>query len=355
MTMWIQKSRNNLRLYERYTDIDGNEHRISVPLRSESPRDYKEAVSKLMLKMAEQGHNGDEIRLNDLMVRYLKRDDLKPSTTHTYQYLFEKIQDIFGNPYVSAIDNAMVKRKLSESDLSTNRKNTAIRMLKALSHYAQEYGYNANSITVRPFKEPAQPRNIEDEYLTSEELQAVLDQMYGVDYYFTKFLALTGCRFGEASALLISDYDGSYITIDKTQIQHNRSVQSAKTATSNRQIYVQMELKKLMAEYLPYRKTLMIARGVRTDLLFFGKTGTMIRAQNYNHVLKQIQGNKPLHAHIFRHTHASLLAEAGYNLEAISRRLGHADSDITKKIYLHITEKMKQKEEAQLDRIQLIN
>ena len=106
--MWIQKSRNNLLLYERYTDIDGNEHRISVPMRSESPRDYKEAVSKLMLKMAEQEHNGDEIRLNDLMVRYLKRDDLKPSTTHTYQYLFEKIQDIFGNPYLSAIDNAMV-------------------------------------------------------------------------------------------------------------------------------------------------------------------------------------------------------------------------------------------------------
>ena len=95
--MWIQTTRNKLRLYERYTDIDGNEHRISVPLRSESPRDYKEAVSKLMLKMAEQERSGDEIRLNDLMTRYLKRDDLKPSTTHTYQYLFEKIQDIFGN------------------------------------------------------------------------------------------------------------------------------------------------------------------------------------------------------------------------------------------------------------------
>ena len=351
--MWIQTSRNNLRLYERYTDIDGNEHRISVPMRSESPRDYKEAVSKLMLKMAEQEHSGDEIRLNDLMTRYLKRDDLKPSTTHTYQYLFEKIQDIFGNPYLSAIDNAMVKRKLSESDLSTNRKNTAIRMLKALSHYAQEYGYNANSITVRPFKEPAQPKNIEDEYLTSEELQAILIRMYGMDYYFTKFLALTGCRFGEASALLISDYSDGYITINKAQ--WCGTVQATKTATSNRQIYAQAELRKLMSEYLPYRKTLMIARGVRTDLLFFNQKGNMILAPSYYTMLRNVKSNKHLHAHIFRHTHASLLAEAGYSLEAISRRLGHADSDITKRIYLHVTEKMKQKEEAQLDRIQLIN
>lgn len=353
--MWIQKSRNNLRLYERYTDINGTEHRVSVPLRSESARDYKDAVSKLMLKMAEQDGNGDEIRLVDLMGRYLKRDDLKPSTTHSYQYLFGQIQSILGNPYVSAIDNAMVKRKLSECSLSTKRKNAAIKLIKALSRYALEYGYHANIITVRPFKEAAKPKSIEEEYLSSEELQVVLDQMVSMDYYFTKFLALTGCRFGEASALLISDFDGSYITVNKTQIQHNRSVQSAKTEASNRQIYAQMELKKLMAEYLPFRKTLMIARGVRTDLLFFGKTGTMIRAQNYNHALKRIQCNKPLHAHIFRHTHASLLAEAGYSLEAISRRLGHADSDITKKIYLHVTEKMKQKEEEQLDAIRLID
>lgn len=351
--MWIQKSRNNLRLYERYTDLDGNEHRISVPLRSESPRDYKEAVSKLMLKMAEQEHSGDEIRLADLMARYQKRDDLKPSTTHTYQYLFELIRSIFGNPYISAIDNAMVKRKLSESDISTKRKNTAIKLLKALSRYALEYGYNANTITVRPFKEPAQPRNIEDEYLTSKELQAVLDQMYGVEYYFTKFLALTGCRFGEASALLINDYSDGYITINKAQ--WCGTVQATKTATSNRQIYAQAELRKLMAEYLPFRKTLMIARGVRTDLLFFNQKGNMILAPSYYTMLRNVKSDKHLHAHIFRHTHASLLAEAGYSLEAISRRLGHADSDITKKIYLHVTEKMKQKEEAQLDRIQLIN
>ena len=351
--MWIQKSRNNLRLYERYTDINGTEHRVSVPLRSESARDYKEAVSKLMLKMAEQGGDGERLRYEDAIKKYLARDDLKDSTKANLTSTFGRIGRIIGNPYLSAINNAFVKRKLSDADVSVASKNYFIRKLKALINFAIEYGYDAQPLTLRPFKDIRPPQDVAEKYLTSEELQSVLDQLYSMDYYFTKFLALTGCRFGEASALLISDYDGNYITISKTMWRG--TAQTAKTDTSNRQIYVQTELRKLMAEYLPFRKTLMIARGVRTNVLFFNKNGNPIGNQMYFKRLSQIDCNKHLHAHIFRHTHASLLAEAGYSLEAISRRLGHADSDITRKIYLHVTEKMKAKEEAQLDRIQLIN
>ncbi|HJF84281.1 MAG TPA: tyrosine-type recombinase/integrase [Megamonas hypermegale] len=52
---------------------------------------------------------------------------------------------------------------------------------------------------------------------------------------------------------------------------------------------------------------------------------------------------KNIHPHIFRHTHASLLAEAGTQLEVISQRLGHSSSNITRKIYLHITQNLEQK------------
>ena len=351
--MWIQTTRNKLRLYERYTDIDGNEHRISVPLRSESPRDYKEAVSKLMLKMSEQEHNGDEIRLNDLMEKYINREDIKESTRLNYVCFSRKLNEIFGNPYISAIDNAMVKRKLSDCDLSIKRKNAAIKLIKSLCRYAQEYGYNAGSITIRPFKEPAQPRNIEDEYLTAEELQAVLDRMYGVDYYFTKFLALTGCRIGEAAALKLDDIDSDYIRINKTA--WNGRVQTTKTESSEREVFIRDELRAMLMEYMKWRNIHVFAYGIRTDLLFMNQWGNMISAPVYDRYVKTIRSDKRLHAHIFRHTHASLLAESGYSLEAISRRLGHSNSDITKKIYLHVTAKMKKTDEEKLNQIRLIN
>jgi integrase len=351
--MWKQENRGKLRLYERYIDLDGNEHKVSVPLASNSARDYKEAVSQLMLKMSEVENGADEIRLEDAIKKYLAKTDIKHSTKATYESAFRSLVEIFGNPHLSKLTNVYVRRQLSECDLSIHRKNYDLSLLKTLIRFAVDYGYAAELLTVRPFRDPKRKESIEDKYLTSEELASVLDQLYSMQYYLAKFLVLTGCRFGEAVALAVDDYDGKYITISKTAWQG--TIQSAKTESSERQIYVQEELRKLLAEYLPFRNTLLMARGVRTDLLFFNRDGNLYSNYNFNRQLQKVECDKKLHAHIFRHTHASLLAEAGYSLEDVSKRLGHADSEITKKIYLHTTDKMKERAEKQLDKIRLID
>ena len=56
-----------------------------------------------------------------------------------------------------------------------------------------------------------------------------------------------------------------------------------------------------------------------------------------------IPKDKRISTHIFRHTHISKLAELEVPLYVIQRRVGHSSSKITEKIYLHITEKMKEK------------
>jgi integrase len=48
--------------------------------------------------------------------------------------------------------------------------------------------------------------------------------------------------------------------------------------------------------------------------------------------------------HCLRHTHASLLFADGVSIDTISRRLGHENSKITREIYLHIIEKVKEKD-----------
>lgn len=64
-------------------------------------------------------------------------------------------------------------------------------------------------------------------------------------------------------------------------------------------------------------------------------------------ILKKHTGiQKVLTPHSLRHTHASLLAEAGVDLIRIMERLGHVDDDTTKKIYLHVT-KTRKKEASQ--------
>ncbi len=51
--------------------------------------------------------------------------------------------------------------------------------------------------------------------------------------------------------------------------------------------------------------------------------------------------NKKLTPHSLRHTHTSLLGEAGVLLEDIMNSLGHTDDDTTRNIYRHPTEEMK--------------
>ena len=47
------------------------------------------------------------------------------------------------------------------------------------------------------------------------------------------------------------------------------------------------------------------------------------------------------------------MVENGAQLESISRRLGHEDSVITRKVYLHITKKMKEKDNQQFAAINI--
>ena len=46
--------------------------------------------------------------------------------------------------------------------------------------------------------------------------------------------------------------------------------------------------------------------------------------------------------------------EQGIDIDTISRRLGHANSRVTREIYLHITEKLKEKENEKLKDIKLL-
>ncbi|WP_420855429.1 tyrosine-type recombinase/integrase [Virgibacillus indicus] len=50
---------------------------------------------------------------------------------------------------------------------------------------------------------------------------------------------------------------------------------------------------------------------------------------------------RSLTPHSFRHTHISMMTEAGIDLPTIMKRVGHEDPDTTLKVYTHVTEKMK--------------
>ena len=60
--------------------------------------------------------------------------------------------------------------------------------------------------------------------------------------------------------------------------------------------------------------------------------------------LKKV-GLRHIKVHGFRHTHASLLFDAGVSMKDVKERLGHSDITTTMNIYTHVTKK-KAKETA---------
>jgi integrase len=73
-------------------------------------------------------------------------------------------------------------------------------------------------------------------------------------------------------------------------------------------------------------------------LVFTGETGKPLFASTIQHALKHECARLALPAvtpHGFRHLHASLLLHEGVPVTAVSARLGHANPQITLKIYAH--------------------
>ena len=60
--------------------------------------------------------------------------------------------------------------------------------------------------------------------------------------------------------------------------------------------------------------------------------------------LRKVTGVAAFHAHMFRHTHATELRQAGIVSEVISRRLGHSSVATTDAIYTHLDDDFIRKE-----------
>ena len=124
-----------------------------------------------------------------------------------------------------------------------------------------------------------------------------------------------------------------------------------KTRKSRRKMVVAEEVINAMKEYKKEQAQVIERLGAdyyNKDFIF----AKMERQYGYSIVIKTVQNrmarllriaglNSELTPHSLRYTHTSLLAEAKVALEQIMDRLGHSDDQITKNVYLHVTQEMK--------------
>lgn len=350
--MWFEQCKNGYRVIERIK-VGGKYRRVSVSFAKDTPRERKRAIEELERKKADICTPNEKRPLKSLLEAYIDSKNVKETTKESIFSALNNAMAYLGDIPIGSLEARLIKRTLADTGKPPKTLNRYIKLLNTYFHWLYEMGYTALPVSVSIFRDPAPAPAPDQLYLEAEELAQVLDQLSGMNRYVCHFLALTGCRIGEACALKMEDITDTHISITKT-MYHTGILSTAKTAASERQIYIQDELRALLNEYKEWRILFMMSKGIRTDYLFFGKYGKRYQHKTIWQALSKIDIGKKLHPHILRHTHVALLAEQDIPLDVISRRLGHEGTEITRKVYYHVTEKQKRKDEALLQSVKIL-
>lgn len=199
-------------------------------------------------------------------------------------------------------------------------------------------------------------REIENFY-TKEQLREFLEcaekqPNYKV-YAFFRLLAFSGMRKGEALPLTWEDINlkDNEISITKALGQGKSQrlyVKTTKTGTE-RTIKMDEATMVILKEWKKKQQRDYLALGYNTlqkkQLVFSNTKNSFIQPTKTNDWLKSIinKNNLPtISTHGFRHTHCSLLFEAGTKIKSVQDRLGHSDVKTTMDVYAHVTASAKE-------------
>ncbi len=182
-----------------------------------------------------------------------------------------------------------------------------------------------------------------------EFLKAASSDRYSVLWHL---LATTGIRPGEALALQWRDVDGERIRIQRNLVRHgdNRwTLKDPKTARGRRTVTVPATV----VETLKQHRTEQLEERLRGGpdyedhgLVFAASNGSpldwkVVVARHFRPLAKDV-GFPKLRPYDLRHTHATLLLQAGVNVKVVSERLGHASAALTLDVYSHVLPDMQQ-------------
>ena len=186
-----------------------------------------------------------------------------------------------------------------------------------------------------------------------EFLEVAKNDQLPLSYPLFRVLAFTGIRKGEALALTWDDIDFNNKTmrINKTiaKTMDNKIIANQpKTKSSNRELSLDDKTLEVLKKWRHDQRKYLLSHGHNSKGLnqkvFTNKENNYLYPQSPNNIQKRLcrqYGLKNITIHGFRHTHCSLLFEAGLSIQEVQERLGHSDIQTTMNIYAHVTKKQK--------------
>ncbi len=186
------------------------------------------------------------------------------------------------------------------------------------------------------------------------EKQAKNHDLFEWHYYVFFCIAFyTGLRKGEIHALRWNDISNGYLSVKRsiTQKLHHKDIE---TPPKNKSSIRTLQLPKPLIDILDeHKKRQQQLADFTDDSRILGDRLSLrdTSIQNRNILYASLAGVKRIRIHDFRHSHASLLANMGINIQEIARRLGHAKIEMTWNTYSHLYPKEEEKAMAVLNAV----
>lgn len=278
---------------------------------------------------------------------------------------YVKTLGIFKNHILPAMGNYRIdKINVQICQKHVNEWSEKLKRFKMVKSYAArvlDYAIKLGLVNNNPFKLVEIPRkkkeirelteSVENLFYTKEELRDFLTALENENnpkvYAFFRLLSYSGMRKGEALALTWDDvnFEEKEIRINKALSRGKNSklyVKSTKTGIS-RTIKMDEKTMTILEDWKNEQKKVLGNVVQKKDQLVFSNSfNSFIQPSKTRKWLVEIQKKynlKEISTHKLRHTHCSLLFEAGVKFKEVQDRLGHRDLKTTMDIYTHVTQK----------------
>lgn len=351
----MQGSKNGLQKYRvrvNFTNLSGNPQQIERVVYG--AQEAKILERELLHEIKEQPASS-RMTVQDLYEEYMaaKKHDVRETT-------YDKTSRILNNSVLPYLKDVRInklsapilqkwKSAIAEKDLAITSKQNVYRELRAMLNYAVKLEYLPKNplTTVGNFKEVYfEAKQDKLQYYTPEQFLKYIavarencatlnDWGY---YVFFSIAYYTGMRKGEINALKWSDIDGDIIHVRRSIAQKLKGGDREtppKNKTSYRDLQMPDPLIKVLQEHKERQKQL---DSFSEDWRVCGGIQCLRDSSidNKNRQFSAEAGLPRIRIHDFRHSHASLLANEGINIQEIARRLGHSKIEITWNTYSHL-------------------
>ncbi|HFD5598255.1 TPA: tyrosine-type recombinase/integrase [Streptococcus pyogenes] len=279
---------------------------------------------------------------------------VKPQTfIATKRMLYNHLIPIFGTMKVDKLTVSYIQRFIN--DLSNQLVHYGV--VHSINRRVLQYGVSLQLLPFNPARDVMLPKvpkkeNKAIKFIAPEDLKALMAYMeklankkfsYFFDYVLYSVLLATGFRFGEVVALEWSDIDleNGTISITKNYSRLLKLIGTPKSKAGVRVISIDKKTINLLRLYKNRQRQLFIETGARVSAVVFSTPlkeyqNMATRQESLDRRITEV-GIPRFTFHAFRHTHASLLLNAGISYKELQYRLGHATLAMTMDIYGHLS------------------